>query len=218
MNKKILVSVEPNLEFLVQFTDKYILTKKLCLSVPRGYVAIVYIDGRAMYKSENCVNDVVFKKCGKEFLNKEVQFAFYPKEAHPDICFGFGSINVNNERLKEAYRVGVNGQMTLSIVDYVQLIKSFSFTNNITVESVRELILPTISSVGRTIVGECFRDSTVSIFEIDSMIGEIRKKMVDELVTEKLLSNIGIEIDSVAINEVFVNEEDLEMIRNRING
>ena len=42
--------------------------------------------------------------------------------------------------------------------------------------------------------------------------------MIKSFVAESAFANMGISVTSVAINEIFVNEDDLEMIRNRINN
>lgn len=218
MKENIVITMDTTSEYLVQFSKKYKLDKNISLTVPRGYIAIAYINGRAMYKSSQCVEEKIISKCGKEYLGKEIQFAFYSQTVHPEFPYGFGPINVNNDRLKEAYRVGINGQMMITINDYVELINYFAFSDSITVEDVREKILPIVKSVGTPIVSSCFVNTMVSVFEIDSMIGEIRDKMVKSFVSENALAKMGVSVESIAINEIYVNEDDLEMIRNRINN
>ena len=154
----------------------------------------------------------------KSILEKEVQFAFYSPNYHPEIKYGFGPVNVNNDRLKEAYRVGINGLMILTVIDYIKLINYFSFTDSITVEDIRERVLPFIKSVGIPILSSCFVNTLVSVFEIDSMLGEIRNNMVKAFVNENALDKLGIQVDSVSINQIYVNEDDLEMVRSRINN
>lgn len=212
------ITLDTTKEQMVQFSDKYVLDKNTCLTVPRGYIAIAYINGKAMYKSSQCVKEKIISKCGKEYLGNEIQFAFYSPTLQPEFSYGFGPINVNNDRLKEAYRIGINGQMIIEIKDYVQLINQFAFSDSISLEDIREKLLPVIKSVGTPIVSSCFVNTNVSVFEIDSMIGEIREKMMRAFVTESAFTNMGISVSSVAINEIFVNEDDLEMIRNRINN
>ena len=216
--KETIITFDATKDFLVQFSDKYVLDKTICLTVPRGYIAIAYINGRAMYKSSQCVKEQVISKCGKEYLGQEIQFAFYSPTVRPEFKYGFGPINVNNDRLKEAYRIGINGQMMIEVKDYVQLINHFAFSDKISLENVREKLLPVIKSVGTPIVSSCFVNSSVSVFEINAMIGEIREKMLESFVSEAAFKKMGISVESVAINEIFVNEEDLEMIRNRINN
>ena len=70
MKKEVLVTISENSEYIVQFSDKYKLTKDILLTVPRGYIAIAYVDGKALFKSNQCVKEVVFKRCGKEYLGK----------------------------------------------------------------------------------------------------------------------------------------------------
>ncbi len=212
------ITVEQNDEFLVRFSERCKLDKRVTLTVPRGNCAIAYIDGKAAYRSNQCVGENVLSRCGKEYAGREIQFAFYSPSYCPEISYGFGPINVNNERLKEAYRVGINGRIVFSVTDYMSLINGFSFSGDITVEAVRQKILPLIKSVGVPIVSSCFVNTRVSVFEIDSMIGEIREKIKSAFLAETAMANLGIKIDSVAINEIYVNEDDLEMIRDRINN
>lgn len=218
MKETNIITVEQSSDYLVRFSEKMKLDKAVALTVPRGYCAIAFIDGKATYRSGQCVCEKVYTRCGKEYLGREIQFAFYPTVYLPEMTYGFGPINVNNGRLKEAYRVGINGRMSVSVTDYVALINFFSFASEITVEDVRQRVLPVVKSVGVPIVSSCFVDTNVSVFEIDSMIGEIRGKIKTGLEEEPTLLKMGIRVMSVEVNEIYVNEDDLEMIRNRINN
>lgn len=217
MKNDVLMTVTANEKYVVQFTKKAELTKDVYLTVPRQMVAIAYVDGKPLFKSNQCVDLNILKKVGKEYQGKEIQFAFYSPGYSPTINFGFGQINVNNERLKQAYRVGLHGQMMITFKDPVLLINHYAFSDNITVEEIREKILPTIKTVGIPILSSCFVNTMISVFEIDSMMGTIRENMSKAFVNERALEKLGIQIDSVAINQIYVNEDDLEMIRNNIN-
>ena len=216
--KRVVVTMDKMDDYLVQFSDNYTVEKNIFLTVPKGYTAICYIDGKAMYKTNQVKEDNIVAKVGKDYIGKDLQFAFYSVSLNPEIAYGFGPINVNNDRLKEAYRIGVNGTMTLVITDYVQLIKYFALNESISIEDIREKLLPVIKSTGLPIVSGCFANTNVSVFEIDSMIGDIREEMKKAFVTEKVLDKMGIEVESVTINEIFVNEDDMEMIREHLNN
>lgn len=212
------ITIELSNEYLVQFSEKFNIDKKLCVTVPRGCFAIAYINGKAKYKTSQCIKELIISKCGKEYIGQEIQFAFYTPAVNSKFNFGFGDINVNNERLKEAYRVGVNGTVSFSITDYTDLINSFACLKEIKIDDIKKSILSIITSVGVPIVSSCFVNSEISVFEIDSKIDEIRQNMIKKLKTEEEIVRMGIDILSIQINPIFVNEEDLEMIRERINN
>ena len=212
------VTLDEKKDELVQFSEKYVLDKNTNLTVPRGYAAIVYVNGKAMYRTNHCLKEKILANCGRECAGQEVQFAFYSPTVSPEIYYGFGPINVNNDRLREAYRIGINGQMILDVKDYSQLINHFANCGSISLEAVREQLLPVIKSVGMSIVGGCFVNNNVSVFEIDSMVGVIREKMFNALSSEPAFGKMGISVASITVNEIFVNEDDLEIIRNRINN
>lgn len=217
MKKDNVITIEGNEEFYVCFSKKYVLDKKVSLSVPRGYVAIAYINGKPMYKSKQCVNENILSKCGKEFLGQEIQFAFYSPSIHQEMKYGCKYINVNNDRLKEAYRVGINGSFLLEIKDYIKLINNFPGKNLITTEDVREIVVAIVQTVATPILASYFANTSISVFEINSMVGELRQKILDALTAESALEVLGITVNSITVREIHVPEEDLEMIRSRIN-
>lgn len=203
---------------LVNFSEVVEVDKTTTLKVSAGQEAIVFIDGKAVFRVESGGKKLIFKDYGKNYLGKEMQIAFVKTKAILQMSWGFGNIQVNNERLKEAYRVGTNGKYIVEIVDFMKLINAFSFGQNITVDNIKEKTLSAIKTVGTPILSSCFAKTDVSVFEISSLIGVIREEMVKDLKDEKMFSNIGIKINSLTVDVVHVNQEDLELIRDRING
>ena len=218
MKSEIIITVAQDKKYVIQLSEKYELTKDLFLTVPRQIVAIAYIDGKPLYKSNPCTKQNVLQKCGQEYKAKDVQFAFYSPHYTPTIQYGFGPVHVNNERLKEAYRVGLHGEMIVSFKDPIKLIHFFTFSKSISVEDIRERMIPTIKTVGLPILSSCFANTKISVFEIDSMIGLIREKMTEAFVQENALDQLGIHVESMTIHRIYVHEDDLKIIRERINS
>ena len=131
--------------------------------------------------------------------------------------WGIGNIQVNNERLKEAYRVGANGAFQIKITDFTKLMSAFSGDGEITVDDVKEKVLSLIKTIGVELVGACFANTDVSVFEISSLVGKIREDLFEKLSKESKLADMGIKIANLTVAGVHVNEEDLELIRDRIN-
>ena len=75
-----------------------------------------------------------------------------------------------------------------------------------------------IRSVGIPILGGCFANTSVSVFEVSSLLGDIRKQMQDALTGEAKVKAMGIRITALTVAGIHVNEEDLELIRDRINA
>jgi membrane protease subunit (stomatin/prohibitin family) len=182
----------------------------------RGHSAYLY-SGNSSIRITEGIDQVLYTLCGKDFLGKKVQIAYFFPNKSFEMNYGFGPINVNNERLNEAYRVGVNGKIIFSITDYSKLIKMFSSSDQITIDDVRSKVIPVVKMAGVNVVSGFFSDTNVSVFEIDSKLLLIRQEIEKSINNENSLEKIGLKIESVMVSPIYVNEEDLEMIRNRIN-
>lgn len=203
---------------IVQYSDSFVLDKSMKITVPNQYVAVVFANEKIGFRVEPCVNKVIFKEYGKQFLGRTLKIAFIHVTAIPEMPWGFGNIQVNNERLKEAYRVGANGTFQIKIADFTKLMNAFPGSGEITVDDVKAKVLSLIKTIGVEIVGACFADTDVSVFEISSLVGKIRKDLTDRVSAERKLADMGIKITTLTVASVHVNEEDLELIRDRING
>lgn len=203
-------------DVIVQYSDGYIINKDTVLEVPNQYVAIAYVDGKMKFRQGP--GEYPIYKINKDFLKSELKVAFIKKQAIPSLIWGFGNINVNNERLKEAYRVGANGQLQFKIVGVNDLLNSFSFAKDITSEMIKENVIPVIKNIGADVLAKYFANTSISVFEINSKLEEIREKLLDALVTDNAFKGLGLEIINLTLNPIHVPEEDLEIIRNRINN
>ena len=203
---------------VVWYTEAFILDKGMKITVPNQYTAVVFDNEKIAFRVEPCVGKVIFKEYGKELLGHTMRIAFVHAKAIPETMWGFGNIQVNNERLREAYRVGANGTYQIEIADYGKLIGAFPTGVSITVESIKERMNALIRSVGIPILGGCFANTSVSVFEVSSLLGDIRRQMQDALAGEAKIKAMGIRITALTVAGIHVNEEDLELIRERINA
>lgn len=217
MMKELLQPLHSDENILVQFSGVVEVKKATTLKVTAGYEGIVFIDGKPTFRVPLGSKKVIYKDYGKEYLGKEMQVAFVKIKTLSQMAWGFGNIQVNNERLKEAYGVGASGKYIVDIADYIKLINAFAFGKDITVEDIKEKTMSAIKTIGVPIVSACFAKTDVSVFEINSLISVIRDTMESALEDEKLFSNIGVKINSLTVDVIHVNEEDLEIIRERIN-
>jgi membrane protease subunit (stomatin/prohibitin family) len=218
MKELIIHLKDENSDSIIQFSEIYSVNKKLYITVPNQYKAIVYIDEKVSFRIEPCIKTSIYEQYGKEYLGKQVRVAFIMAKSLPQMAWGFGNIQVNNEKLKEAYRVGTNGKYIIDIIDYVKLINSFSMNEPITIDKIREKSISAIKTIGIPILSACFANTDTSVFEISSLTGKIRENMIIELKKEMIFSELGIKLNSLTIDGIHVNDEDLEIIRNRING
>ena len=53
---------------------------------------------------------------------------------------------------------------------------------------------------------------------MSSLIGDFREKFIIALQSEDIFSNMGIKISTLTVDGFHANEDDLELIRNRINA
>lgn len=217
MKETVFVPVNKKESVIVQYTENFTLDKSMKITVPNQYIAVVFDNEKISFRVEPCVGKVIFKEYGKNFLGHTMKISFIHVTAIPEMPWGFGNIQVNNERLKEAYRVGANGMFQIKITDFTKLMGAFSGDGEITVDDVKEKVLSLIKTIGVELVGACFANTDVSVFEISSLVGKIREDLFEKLSKESKLADMGIKIANLTVAGVHVNEEDLELIRDRIN-
>ena len=144
--------------------------------------------------------------------------AFVANRTLAQSAWGFGNIQINNDGLKEAYRIGANGKFTIEITDYAKLIQTFPNESAITIDQIREKSISTLKTVGVPILAEYFSKTTTSVFEMSSLVADFRNKFMAALQDEKIFASMGIKVATLTVDGFHANEEDLELIRNRINA
>lgn len=216
--KHIIEPIPAKEDVLIQISKSIAITKKTKVSVPTQYKAIVFIDQKQLFRIEPCINKEFVKTYGKEYIGKQIHIAFVANRTLAQSAWGFGNIQVNNEGLKEAYRIGANGKFSVEIVDYAKLIQAFPNVNAITIDQIREKSISTLKTVGTTILGEYFAKTSTSVFEMSSLVADFRDKFMTALQDEKVFATMGIKISTLTVDSFHANEDDLELIRNRINA
>ncbi len=202
---------------LIQFTKSVEITKKTTISVPANYRAIAFVDGKPLFRIEPCEKKQFVKAYKKEYLGSTIKIAYITARSFSQLPWGFGNIQVNNSKLAEAYRVGVNGKLTVDVTDYARLIAAFPPRELITVDDVREKCLSAIKTVGTPIVADYFSKFETSVFEMNSLIGDFREKFSAALTEEKTFTDLGVRLSALTVNGFYANEDDLKIIRERIN-
>ena len=216
MKKIILQPVTADEEVIVQFTEKTTVDKGLFVTVPNGYIAYAFIDEKPQFRLEPCEQKRM-ADYGKDILGHRCRIAFIRTKPLPAVKWGFGNVQVNNKRLKEAYRAGANGQCNTELVQPTKLIDYFADDEDITVKRLRERILPIIRSTGTAILGNFFAGTDISVFEISAHAAAFREKLFKSLKGETAFGGMGLELKDISAN-IYVNEEDVELIRSRINA
>ncbi len=218
MEKLIALKKEIGNDVVVWSTGAVKIDKNTAISVPINYRVVALIDGKIAFRVDPCSEVNIIKEFGKELLKKQIEFIYVLSSAIPMMSWGFGNINVNNDRLKEAYRVGANGKYSIEIVDIPKLIKNFAGKAEITIDDIREKTVTIIKANGTQVVSKYFANTTTSVFEIDSKINEIRVDIKEALVDELLFKNFGLKMTDLIVEGIHVNEDDLQVIRDRLNG
>lgn len=214
------VTIEPKIvndDVLIQVSEPTEITKKTRVSVPVQYNAYAFVDQKLLFRIDACINKDLIKLCDKDYLGKQIRIAFVAKRAMAQSAWGFGNIQVNNVRLKEAYRIGANGKFSIEITDHVKLIQSFPNSSEITIDQIREKTISTLKTIGTPILGEYFSNTDTSVFEMSSLIADFRDKFMEGLQDERIFAEMGVKIATLTVDGFHANEDDLEMIRNRIN-
>lgn len=216
MKRIILQPVLSDDNIIVQYTDNIVADKATVVTVPDGFQGIAIIEEKDSFRIEPCVEKPLLSY-GREFKGKHCRVVFVRKKAIPAMAWGFGNIQVNNTRLKEAYRVGANGKYIVEIANIAKLVAYFGSDKNITAEKLRECTISVIKNIGTAYLAEYFAGTDISVFEISSHTAELREKLFDSLCGEDAFVSLGLKLKDLTVASIYINEDDIELIRSRIN-
>ena len=202
---------------LVQFSAEISVDKHVSVKAPKGYQAVVIVDEKAIARVAPCTEKKIIEY-GKQWLNKKARVAFVRGQVSSDMAWGFGNIRVNNERLQEAYTVGANGKYSVEIAEVGKLLNGFSGEENVTTDIIREKTIATVKNIGTSVLAKYFANTDTSIFEISAHTTEIRKEMIAALKDETAFNTLGIKLNDLTVEGIHIPEEDLTLIKNRINA
>ena len=202
---------------LVQFTAAATVDKRISVKVPKGYQGLVIIDEKAIARIPAGEEKRIIEY-GKQWLDKKARVAFVRSNVFSDMPWGFGNIRVNNERLKEAYTVGANGKYSVEIVEAGKLLNAFSGEENVTTDIIREKTVASVKNIGAAVLGKYFAYTNTSIFEISAHLSEMREEMMKALIGAKAFNDLGLKLHDLTVEGVHIPEEDLELIKSRINS
>ena len=217
MKKTVLEPLISDESVIVQFSGDALIDKTLSVTVPDGDAAFVFADEKVQFRIQPCAEKKL-SAYGKELNGKKCFVAFVRTKPVPPLAWGFGNIQVNNERLKEAYRVGANGSYAVELVQPPKLIAQFGREDNITAEKLRERTISVVKNIGTALLGTYFAGTDISVFEIASCTAELRAKFLAALQGEPIFADLGFAVKNLTVDGIHVNEEDLALIRSRINA
>lgn len=204
-------------DLIVQFSSTHKVDKTLTLTVPVQYRGLVYINEKLMFRVEPCNELNLVKEYGKELIGDNIKVAYVMTSNIPLLPWGFGNIEINNEKKKEAYRMGANGKYSIEVEDYGRLINALPANKNISVDDIREKVLSGIRSVGTPILNKMFAKSDISAFEANIYVNDFKKLFVDALASEKYFKDLGVKVVSFTVDGIHINDEDIENLRNKVN-
>ena len=217
MKKSVLQPMISDESVIVQFTDTVVFDKAIAVTVPTGYMAYVFADEKAQFRIEPCSEKKIVSY-GKELLGKNGRVAFVRTKPLPPMAWGFGNIQVNNERLKEAYRVGANGKYAAELSQPTKMIACFPAGEDITADALRERTISAVKNIGVSLLGTYFAGTEISVFEIASCMSDFRTKFLKALQAEPVFADMGLTVKDLTVDGIHVPEEDIESIRSRINA
>lgn len=201
---------------LMQISEEFVIDKKALVTVPHGYKAYAIVDEKPIIRLEPGSEQRILES-SKSFKNKHCKIAFIYEDADYAMNWGFGNIHVNNERLKEAYRIGANGTYTIKIKDPIKVSKVFKGKAVITSADLREKSIELVKNIGTSVLGTYFANTNISVFEISGQLMEIRNKLLDALKKESAFEHMGVTLEDLVVSGIHVNEDDINLIRERIN-
>ena len=207
-----------NKDAIIWISDEFQVDKNTTISVPINHKALALMNEKIAFRIEPCNKQNLLKAYDKTLNGEYLKLVYILTNSLPQMAWGFGNVQVNNERLKEAYRVGINGKYEVEVIDYMKLLKSFPNLKEISSDAIRERTISIVKSAGVPILSKCFANTNISVFEIDSLLPEIKENIKNVLFEESGFEEIGIKLKSLTVDGVHVNEEDLQIIRDRINN
>ena len=216
MKKLILQPVISDENIVVQYTDSVALDKAAYITVPNGFRALAFIDEKVLFRIDPCVERPLIGY-GRDLKGRRCRIAFVRTAAIPAMAWGFGNIQVNNARLNEAYRAGANGKYVIEIENIPKLISHFDSDRDITVEKLRDCTVPVIKNIGTAYLAKYFAGTDISVFEISAHTAELRARLFGALRGEEVFSSLGLKLKDLTVEGVHINEDDLALIRSRIN-
>ena len=210
-------------QVLVKITEPVILDRHATITVPMHYKAYLVVDNKVLCRVNPCsdarVKDLIDGREYRDNAGNYVNVILVSSNTSSMMAgWGFGNIQVNNERLKEAYRAGANGKFSVDIIDPIALMRAFPGSTTITLEQVRSVVSTLFHSTGTPLLAKYFANTNISVFEISSCIQEFRDKFYEAVKNEEMFAKLGLKLTVLSVNGIHVNEDDLEMIRERING
>ena len=217
MKRNVLQPMNPDERVIVQFSEPVLFDKLLAVTVPGGYTAYVFADEKAQFRIEPCSGKKIVSS-GREQLGKTGRVAFVRTKPLPPMAWGFGNIQVNNERLKEAYRIGANGKYGLELSQPTKILSRFAAEGEITADALRARTISAVKTVGSALLGFYFAGTEISVFEIASCMQDFRTKFLQALQAEPVFAEMGLAVKDLTVDGIHVPEEDLEGIRARINA
>ena len=198
MKKSILQPMIADESVIVQFTDTVVFDKAIAVTVSNGYTAYVFADEKAQFRIEPCSEKKIVSY-GKELLGKNGRIAFVRTKPLPPMAWGFGNIQVNNERLKEAYRVGANGKYATELSQPTKMIACFPAGEDITVDALRERTISAVKNIGVSLLGTYFAGTEISVFEIASCMNDFRAKFLKALQAEPVFTDMGLTVKDLTV-------------------
>jgi len=202
MSKIILEPIIVSNDVIVQFSDTVSIDKKLYVTVPSSYKAIIYVEEEPISRIDECNNQLVFNKLdkNKKYLNKKLKIAFFRINTFPAIEWGFGLINVKND--DETYVLGANGEIQISLDDRIKFIKKFGTIKNITLDDISAKVKGYIKNVGTGLFGEYFNSNKIKYDEAERCLNVLRDRLINELEKETIFKELGLKIENLNIRSL----------------
>ena len=88
--------------------------------------------------------------------------------------------------------------------------------NVVTIDDLREKTISVIKSVGAPILNNLLVDKEVSVFNATLKAKELQEKLFSSLCEEKSFKSMGLKLNSLTVEGIHINSDDLERIRSKV--
>lgn len=200
-----------NRNMIVQVSDPFVVTKNTYVTVPKDAIAYLYDHGKRTARLESGKDNRLFKM-DKKSLSKWLQVEYILPCVDQQISWELGEIAVRDPQTDEVFHIGANGQCHVKM-DPLKLTRVFAINEPITVDKVREKYVTAMRQVGMPVLIRFFHLHPVSIYDINSLIPNLRDEMLSVLRDHEEMEMLGFYVTGLTIGRVHVNLEDLHRIQ-----
>ena len=196
---------------IVQVSDPFVVTKKTYVTVPNHYTAYLCDRGKRIACLESG-RDNRLSKMGQDNIGKQLQVEYILSDTDQQIPWEFHGVAVRDAETGEVFHISANGQCRVE-ADPLKLTRVFAVNESITVDKMREKYVSAVRQVGMPILTGFFASHPVSVYDVNSLVPEVRDEILSALRGNEEAEMIGFYVTDLTVGKIRVDLNDLNRIQ-----